>query len=212
MIDNPRQADLHRCKVISDENFPVLKDLNTLELGPQDGSAFTQHLLRYTNKVTVVELDSDMLASLRKIYPLVKVVEDDFNECLRDIGQFDAVVVYGILYHSTVPLKVLEDIANYVKPKYILLENILGSNSGNVVTVEKEVPNVNGMRFVRSKSCNLVFSLGQNYYEIAMSNLGYDMIKDFDVAKRDDLVSLPGDVKKRAYYTTWKLREGQKDV
>jgi SAM-dependent methyltransferase len=200
------QGNRQRCRSIGDRNFPVLRDLKTLELGPQDGTWFTKHLLNYTQDVAVIELNELAADELKRLYPVVNVIKDDFNECLRSVGEFDAVVVYGVLYHSHVPLKILEDIANYVKPKYILLENILGAKSSNTVTVEIEEPNVVGMRFSKMKSCNIVLSLGQDIYNTALINLDYIQVDEFDVNKQDDLMGTPGELKKLAYYTTWKLK------
>ena len=200
------RGNRQRCLGISNRTFPILKDLKTLELGPQDGTWFTQHLLNYTQDVTVIELNDWMADKLKEIYPMVNVIKDDFNECLRSVGEFDAVIVYGVLYHSHVPLKILEDIANFVKPKYILLENILGAKSSNTVTAEIEEANKAGMRFNKMKSCNIVLSFGQDVYTTAMTSLGYIQIDDFDVALDNELTASHGELKKSAYYTTWKLK------
>lgn len=195
-----------RCRVISHKTFPVLKDLKTLELGPQDGTWFTKHLLNYTSNITVIELNKVMARFLAAKFPTVNVVIDDFNECLRSIGEFDAVVAYGVLYHSHMPLKILEDIANFVKPKYILLENLLGANSGDMIIGSIEEPNICGMRFTKMKSCNIVLSFGQNYFDTAMTSLGYTQVDKFDVAQHHESMSSPGRIKKSAYYTIWKLQ------
>lgn len=199
------QSNRQRCQRISEKTFPIIKGLKTLELGPQDGSWFTKHLLTYTRDVTVIELSKTQADILKSNYPMVNVLVDDFNECLRTVGQFEAVVVYGVLYHSHAPLRLLEDIANYVKPQYILIENILGSGSGNWAIVDEEEPNTNGMRFSQNKSCKLVISLGQTWYAQALTNLGYRKVEVFDVGREPDLMASPGNLKKPAFYTTWKL-------
>jgi SAM-dependent methyltransferase len=195
-----------RFEAISRNTFPILRDLKTLELGPQNGSMFTQYLLEYTNNVTAIELNQVVADNLASNYPCVNIIVDDFNECLRTIGEFEAVIVYGVLYHSHVPLKILEDIANFVKPKYILLENLMGSNSGDTIYIDYEEPNINGMRFTKlKKRCNIVLSLGQNIFNRAMTNLGYTQVDFYDVSMQSNLVQLPGEQKISAYYTTWKL-------
>jgi hypothetical protein len=203
------QGNAERCRRISNRTFPVIKDLKTLELGPQDGSHFTQHLIKYTDDVTVIELDELAANKLKLNYPIVNVIKDDFNECLRSVGRFDAVILYGVLYHSHVTLKILEDIANFINPTYVLLENIGGSASyyaSNNVAVTPEESNLLGMRSTKIKSCNLVLCFGQEVFDTAMTNLGYVQVDGFDIAYRQDLMNSPGELKKMAYYTTWKLK------
>ena len=202
------QSNDDRCKKISDITFPILKDLKVLELGPMGGTHFTTNLLGYTSDVTVVEFDLFAVNYLKRKFPTVKIINKDFNECLPYVGEFDAVVIYGVLYHSHAPLKIMEDIANFVKPKFILLENVVGLEFKDSVDIWKETPNLHGKRFSDKKTCNLVINLGQSYYDFALGNLGYEKIDEFDVAKDEYLMSTPGELKKPAYYSTWKLISG----
>jgi SAM-dependent methyltransferase len=200
------QSNNERCAKISDKMFPILKDLNVLELGSMGGTHFTTNLFRYTSNITAIEFDLFSVHYLKRHFPTVKVIHKDFNECLPTVGEFDAVVIYGILYHSHAPLKIIEDVANFVKPKFILLESVLGLRAKDDVSIWEETPNLPGKRYSERKTCGLVINLGQSYYDFALGNLGYEKIDEFDVATDEYLMSTPGELKKPAYYSTWKLQ------
>jgi 2-polyprenyl-3-methyl-5-hydroxy-6-metoxy-1,4-benzoquinol methylase len=162
-----QQDDIERFRVISERNFPILTDLKVLELGPFEG-AFTKHILKYTNNLTVIELNRDAAQRLKNNFPTVNVIVDDFNHCLNSVGEFDAVVLYGILYHSPSPLNIIEHVVNFIKPKYILLENLLGIDSEDRIIAAYELPNGPGMRYSDYKTSNIVMSYGQNHLNFAM--------------------------------------------
>ena len=93
--------------IIADKMFDVLDSQSVLELGPFTGW-FTKQILNRTNQVTCIEYNHDACDELRNTFgDTITVIEEDFHTSVRTIGQFDAAVVYGVLYHSCAPLMIL---------------------------------------------------------------------------------------------------------
>lgn len=172
---------LRRTEVISkiaDANFDILHDKRVLELGSFEGW-FTEEILKYTDDVTCVELNTHSCDILdKKFGNAVKIINDDFHSCLRDAGTFDAVILYGVLYHSCAPLKILEDVVNYCDPNLVLIEVFQDPKNKEAVPVYlDEVDNIPGNRYSNFKTCGISVGVGLNICVKAMTNLGYKLIK-----------------------------------
>jgi SAM-dependent methyltransferase len=166
-------------------NFWAVKDLSVLELGPQSGDFFTKKLLDVASSVACIELDPGANAALdqQPFRNKIKLVQDDFHDAVKTVGQFDAVVIYGILYHSPAPLKLIEDIVNFVKPKIILLET---QHEDYFISLADETDNVSGMRQHQLKSCGISLIVGMDIYKKALSNLGYSELQRCQVPVDND--------------------------
>ena len=155
---------------IAKNNFPFIRDMSVLELGPQVGW-FTNSLLNYTDKITSIEFDTNSAATFKNNFKdKVDLVVDNFDDVVKTIGQFDAVVLYGVLYHHCAPIKLIEDIVNYVKPKKILLETQLIDPS---IIWAEEKTNIIGNRFSNVKTGGLVLIVGLELYIKVLNNMGY---------------------------------------
>jgi len=169
--------------IIADQMFDVLASQSVLELGPFNGW-FTKQILNYTDRVTCVEFNDGACDTISDTFrDSVTVVNEDFHAYVKTAKQFDAVVVYGVLYHSCAPLMVLEDIANQISPKYILLESHHHDPEyPHNVKVNMEIPNLPGERYADSKTCGISLSLSKTVMELAVNNLGYIKQREFNLA------------------------------
>lgn len=166
-------------KLIADHMFDILREQSVLELGAFDGW-FTKHILDYTNRVTCLEFNQMACETLRSEFGnKITVVAEDFHSSIRTIGQFDAVILYGVLYHSCAPLQILEDTANIIKPTYILLECWDKIQHPDSCAVVNEISNIPGGRYSDSPTCGLAISLGKNLMIHALNSLGYTKQREF---------------------------------
>jgi 2-polyprenyl-3-methyl-5-hydroxy-6-metoxy-1,4-benzoquinol methylase len=182
--DNPwaeQERELyHIVDLVADQMFPAVKGMRVLELGSFSGW-FTAKLLDYTGNVTCLEMNKAETDQLAIKFPQATVINDDFHTALRSLGEFDAVVVYGVLYHSCAPLLILEDIVNYSKPKLILMESFISHGQPSKVSFKEETTNEPGMRQSKSKTCGFVFSLSDEIYTKSLENMGYRVDKTWEL-------------------------------
>jgi SAM-dependent methyltransferase len=158
---------------ISEKMFPALEGMRVLELGSFSGW-FTAKLYEYTNDVTCLELNKKEADKLAIKFPNATVVNDDFHFALRTLGEFDAVVVYGVLYHSCAPLLILEDIVNYTKPKLILMETFITKSTSDISVVAEPL-NEPGMRYSKTQTCGYVLNVSDEVYTKSLENMGYSV-------------------------------------
>ena len=170
---------------ISDKLFPFIQDLNVIELGPFDGAWFTKPLERYAKSITAIELNPVACNYFRKLFGgggKINLIEDDFHSSVRSVGVHDAVVLFGVLYHSHSPLGLLEDIVHFVKPTYILIE----AHNNNDIVYADEICNSPGQRFSKEKQTSgISLILGMGLYRKALTNLSYTEIFTFNMAENE---------------------------
>ena len=170
-----------KAELIASRSFDILSDCKVLELGSLAGF-FTKQILHKTNNITVIDVDNQSLQYVRKNYPAIESVESDMHEFVKIPQYYDAVVIYGVLYHSPSPLSILEDIANNIKPKYMLLESLWQGYDDKLVAVADEPVNQTGYRWTNKKHCGVALNISQILLEQVMNNLGYKMINKFSTA------------------------------
>jgi 2-polyprenyl-3-methyl-5-hydroxy-6-metoxy-1,4-benzoquinol methylase len=149
--------------------FPWIAGGSVLELGPSNGSFFTELIASQSSGYTGVELDSDACLLFRKRWPKLHLVEQDWAHAVRAPGRYDCVVLFGVLTHTSNPLGLLEDIVQYVKPNRILLE----SEPGGTVRCVQEELNAPGQGQALRPHSGLSIQLGIEVYRYAMMSLGY---------------------------------------
>ena len=182
-MDHNNQVNIV-CNFVAEKTFSLLKDLKTLELGPLDGW-FTEQLLKYTSDVTVIELGKGVCELLsEKFNDQVKIIDDDFHYAITNVGVFDAVVMFGVLYHSVSPFKLIEDTVNFCKPKYILLD-CGGSDPNQPLLWGVEHSKQKGSRQYRNRSSGIVIDPGISSIKTAMSNLEYQLTEQIDLTETE---------------------------
>ena len=185
---------------ISNRCFTVLKDKTVLELGPQDGTWFTPFIEQVATSVTCIEFNLTMCDDFKNLYannPKIKLIQDDFHDAVNYVGYHDAVVLFGVLYHSPAPLKIIEDIANNIAPKIILLESWDFKEPTHIVTEEINVP---GNRQSRKKTCGFALTHSAEIYISALKSLGYQLVEKF-VLKEE--IQTNQEFKQRGIYMTF---------
>jgi len=179
------------CGYVGDRLFPRFADLRILELGPFNGW-WTQELLKYSQDITVIEAAAWACEDLqRKFGSSIKIIQDDFHYAVMQHGEFDACVLLGILYHSVAPVKLLEDVANFCKPRFICIDKPRGGPIKNSVTWDVESTNIPGSRQAPPRSSKIVFQLSELILDTAMQNLDYALVDEIRVSDTD-LLKMPG--------------------
>jgi SAM-dependent methyltransferase len=185
---------------ISNRCFTVLKDKTVLELGPQNGTYFTPFIEQVATSVTCIEFNPIQCGYFKNLYannPKVKLLQDDFHDAVNYVGYHDAVVLFGVLYHSPAPLKIIEDIVNNIAPKIILLES--WNNKEPTILMTEEI-NVDGNRQSRKKTCGFALTHSAEIYISALKSLGYQLIEKFEL---NDEIKTDLKFKQKAIYMTF---------
>lgn len=201
MDDEKKLAFANRVtKFIATQIFDELDNLSVLELGPFFGG-FTKHILERTDKqVTCIENNAYACEILQENFgDRINLVKGDFHYAIREQTEHDAAVIFGVLYHSSSPLMVLEDIVNFVNPKTILLETWrqLGT-----ITIQPEPLNIPGYLFPAKKTSGFSIAIADTIYIDALKNMGYTLESRFEINQQLNL-SL-GDFKDNGIYMVFK--------
>jgi hypothetical protein len=198
---------VQRSELIADRSFGILTDLKVLEIGFLN-TLFSKKILEKTSDLTAIDLDPTAISYMAEMYPQIKCMEYDMHEFVKIPEYYDAVVVYGVLYHSPCPLIILEDIANNIKPKFMLLETLWQGHNDRLIASAPEQINFPGSRWVGDKKhCGVALNISQILLEQVMPNLGYELVNKFttgDIPGYTDIYTnyKPGGT---WCYTNWKL-------
>jgi 2-polyprenyl-3-methyl-5-hydroxy-6-metoxy-1,4-benzoquinol methylase len=169
--------------ILSQHNFTILQNLKVLEIGCH-GGYFTREILKYTPDLTGIDLDPECINYCQTRFPDANILKADMHEFVKISEYYDAVVVYGVLYHTHSPLQLLEDIANFIQPKYMLLETLFDTTEDNIWHIQVGEENINqpGMLFVENKkACKIALSISHALLEKTMGNLGYKKISKINI-------------------------------
>jgi len=163
-----------------------------------------------TQQVTCIEHNKQAASDLAKIFQSrINVIDGDMHRVISLAGPHDAAVVYGVLYHSASPFLVLEEIVNYTKPEFILLE--VWDLFTNFIGHHTEICNEPGYRYSELATCGIALDVPMNIWETAMTNLGYSEVDRFVIADLDEFKQIrlecPDTIFKEAgIYTVWKRK------
>ena len=161
--------------VIARSMFPWIAGGSVLELGPSNGGFFTELIASQSSHYTGVELDAEACEAFKRRWPNLRLIEQDWTYAVRSPGRYDCVVLFGVLTHTSNPLGLLEDIAQYVKPQRILLE----SEPGSTVRCVQEQVNEPGQGQAQRPHSGLSIQLGIEVYRYALANLGYKEVAHY---------------------------------
>jgi len=96
-----------------------------IEIGPGEG-ALTAHLIREVDRLTLIEIDRDLIAGLRRRFPDVDIVEGDVLRIdwqAQFAGATDWRLVGNLPYNISTPLLVrLLDVTSAVRDMHFLLQ------------------------------------------------------------------------------------------
>jgi SAM-dependent methyltransferase len=173
-MDLPKDI-LDNIRVIARSMAPWIAGGSVLELGPSNGTFFTELLSGQSSDYCGIELDSDACVLFRKRWPNLRLIEQDWTHAVRAPGRYDCVVLFGVLTHTSNPLGLLEDIVQYVKPNRILLE----SEPGSTVRCVQEALNEPGQGQALRPHSGLSIQLGIDVYRYALHNLGYKEVTHY---------------------------------
>jgi len=153
--------------------FEVCKNAKVLEIGASIGSHTRFILNQNPQYVECIEPNCLTARDLKNIPLVNKVVEEDAWLCINQENLFDVVVCFGLLYHHHSSLQLLEQIVNYNKPKYILLDNV----DSSVLSVGVEPVNNLGDRQVadRWQHAGINIVLPFSIINQALSNMRYKL-------------------------------------
>lgn len=99
---------LYSCEIFS----RFLKKGKLLELGPAEG-LMTEHLLKYDERLTVIEGSSVFAEQLSKKFPSLKIIQSLFEETEID-EQFDFIILGHVLEHVADPVLLLQHIKKWL--------------------------------------------------------------------------------------------------
>lgn len=169
--------------LIAEEYFLVCAGKNVLEIGPLDGT-HTKIIGKISNRLTLIEPDSEQYDILKEIPGVTDIIVDDANFVLGQPLPNDVVVCCGVLYHLHSPLHLIELIVNNCEPQYVILDCIKHYlNSPGFMPYYIEELNKTGYRFSRPdwKTIGLNQSMPFETAEQAMTQLGYNLVRYTDL-------------------------------
>ena len=139
--------------------------------------------------IVVTEARAENVAELRRRLPDVRVVEADVEESLNDLGMFDVVFCYGVLYHLENPLRALRNMAA-VCTDLLLLETIVCDSRIPVLRLDDET------KSVTQALRGLAHRPSPSYLALALNRIGFENVyattnppehPDFQFSWLDDL-------------------------
>lgn len=110
---------------LSDNYYSVARNANVLEFGPMNGYHTAAIALQQPNTITCVEPSPrtkfDRFALCNAT--IIKATANDYYND-RVVRPYDVVTCMGLLYHFHSPLHFIEQVINYSKPKYFIIESV----------------------------------------------------------------------------------------
>lgn len=185
MLSAEQREELEHYYHVVRPYFQICAGRSVLEIGPFNG-IITDLYCNVASSIELVEPNSGALDELLRNFPQATVVWNDIFEYLKTPKEFDVVVCLGVLYHLHSPIQLLEQLANDVKPKYMLLDMSLNEHKvdgpeGCYYNIGLGFEDVNkpgnfytkpGKPGQRTAKLNLN-SVGPGVVTLAMSGLGY---------------------------------------
>ena len=158
---------------LNDNFLNYCRDKSVLEIGCFDGHITEWVMKNDPNKLTLLEASKTPAKNVKRIFPSATVIHGDMHEDLNKVGKVDVALVLGVIYHSHIPLQVLEELVNCCDPTTIIIDNM-----SPCFEWRHETTNKPGMRYVvgNKKTCNIVITIDNDIMIHAMFNLGYELI------------------------------------
>lgn len=179
--------------------FNVCYNKRILEIGPFTGHHTKEIIKNSPAHIEVIEGYSPAVSTLQTIQGINKITQGDALQELVDIGNFDIVICFGVLYHLHSPLHLLELIVNNCRPTYIMLDCVFEKDA---ISVLPESINVAGSCQTQPnwKSCGVNIVLPFLTYKECLEKMGYELT-------RANLLNITSISKNNSWIATWKLKE-----
>jgi Methyltransferase domain len=169
--------------------FELVKGRSVLEIGPFLGEYSNIIVSHDPKSLTMVENNPESIPLLKQKFPEFEIVYDDIFQYLRkDITPVDVVVCCGVLYHFHSPLHLLELIANYANPDFLIVE--FPSITDPPPEIFKEGSNGPGNRFTSPgwKYIDKSILITDEHMIESIEQLGYKLtVKLLPVPKQENL-------------------------
>ena len=98
------------------DNAGICAGMDVLDVACGTGVLFPDYLKRGVASVTAIDISPEMVKCAREKYPQVKVLCGDAERTEFEIC-FDAVMIYNAFPHFPEPARLIERMANWVKPE-----------------------------------------------------------------------------------------------
>tara|TARA_R110000822_G_scaffold12096_7_gene43639 strand:+ start:2913 stop:3506 length:594 start_codon:yes stop_codon:yes gene_type:complete len=157
---------------LNDNFLNYCRNKSVLEIGCFDGDITEWVMKNNPSKLTLLEASEIPVKNVKRRFPSATVIHGDMHEDLNKVGKVDVALVLGVIYHSHIPLHVLEELVNYCNPTTIIIDNM-----SPCFMWRHETTNLPGMRVVvgNKKTCNIVINIDDDIMIQAMFNLGYEL-------------------------------------
>jgi hypothetical protein len=119
--------------------------------------------------VVVTEARAENVAEIRRRLPTADARQANVEESLRDLGRFEIIFCYGVLYHLESPLRALRNMAE-VCDDLLLVETMVCDSRSAVLRLEDETKSVN--QALRG----LAHRPSPSYLAIALNRVGFDHV------------------------------------
>ena len=165
--DAALQINEARLTHLASLNLPV-DGRRVLEVGAGVGR-LTGFFIDRGCSVAATEARLENLAELRRRLPSVDAREADVEESLEDLGRFDVVFCYGVLYHLESPLRALRNMAA-ICDDLLLIETMVCDSREAILRIEVERKSVN--QALRG----LAHRPSPSYLTLALNRIGFDHV------------------------------------
>lgn len=160
------------------EILSIVKDKVVLELAPFTGWHTSIMLNNDAKKIICVEPNSSVVDSPVFSDPRVSLHISTANDYYKTNPEtVDVVTCMGLLYHLHSPLHLLEQIINFSKPEYLVIETVIRSNPIELVHENYDVP---GNAFKDRGITNEIpytMLLGVSDISSCICSMGYSLIR-----------------------------------
>ena len=111
--DNEPICDKEILDIILD-NAGITDGVNVLDIACGTGVLFPYYLERNVNSITAVDLSPEMVKVAKSKFPQVNIICGDAEEISFNTT-FDCIMIYNAFPHFPEPIKVIENLAEYIK-------------------------------------------------------------------------------------------------
>jgi SAM-dependent methyltransferase len=179
--------------------FQNFKNQRILEIAPFVGLHSKLIANKQPKYFKCIEGDQLNLEKLKQIPNIDEIVIDDAWLAINKEELFDIVICYGLLYHHHSSLQLIEQIVNFCKPKYLLIDCVTAEHP---LAYNAESAGSSGNRQVRNNWKQAGVNLKTPFFIInqSMFNMDYQLEQAHHM-NFDDFS------KNNSWVASWKIKE-----